>query len=105
MVTRLNRQQGPNRAAAVFSFIHVVVSFAVSWITYATDYNVKMSVTPVDAHTDDLRCDMQCPNCAGSRLSAALYSGTEVDLAWKAVYTDASVGGPLKIALLPVGGF
>lgn len=38
-------------------------------------------------------------------LGAAIYSGTFIDKAWKAAYLDAGVGGPLKLALEPAGGF
>jgi purine-cytosine permease-like protein len=38
-------------------------------------------------------------------LGAALFSGTEGDVAWKKAYLAYGVGGPLKMALEPAGGF
>lgn len=34
---------GANGAAAIFSFIAVIFSFAVSWTNYAADYHVKIT--------------------------------------------------------------
>lgn len=38
-------------------------------------------------------------------LGAALYSGTQANVAWKHAYLAYGVGGPLKMALEPAGGF
>ena len=38
-------------------------------------------------------------------LGAALYSGAQMDPSWKGAYDDYGVGGPLKMALQPAGGF
>jgi hypothetical protein len=38
-------------------------------------------------------------------LGAAIYSGTQDNAAWKQSYAEYGVGGPLKMALEPAGGF
>jgi hypothetical protein len=45
------------------------------------------------------------PTILVQTLGAALYSGTEVDAAWKLAYKHFGVGGPLMMALKPAGGF
>jgi purine-cytosine permease-like protein len=45
------------------------------------------------------------PTVLVQTLGAALYSGTVVNHAWKGACDDTGVGGPLKMALLPAGGF
>ncbi|KAF2791828.1 hypothetical protein K505DRAFT_248050 [Melanomma pulvis-pyrius CBS 109.77] len=97
---------GANGAAAAFSFIAVIFSFAVSWINCAADYNVKMPVnTPRWKIFLATYIGIALPTVLVQTLGAALYSGTEVNPSWKAAYLDAGVGGPLKMALLPAGGF
>jgi purine-cytosine permease-like protein len=97
---------GANGAAAAFSFIAVIFSFAVSWINCAADYNVKMPVnTPRWKIFLATYTGIVVPTILVQTLGAALYSGTEVNHAWKVAYLDAGVGGPLKMALLPAGGF
>lgn len=97
---------GANGAAAAFSFIAVIFSFAVSWINCAADYNVKMPVnTPRWRIFIATYVGICIPTILVQTLGAALYSGTETNALWKAAYQDAGVGGPLKMALLPAGGF
>lgn len=45
------------------------------------------------------------PTVLVETLGAALYSGTEGNAAWKQAYAEFGVGGPLKMALEPAGGF
>jgi hypothetical protein len=45
------------------------------------------------------------PTVLVQTLGAALYSGTEGNAAWKHAYLEFGVGGPLKMALEPAGGF
>lgn len=45
------------------------------------------------------------PTVLVETLGAALFSGTQADAAWKQSYTEFGVGGPLKMALEPAGGF
>lgn len=45
------------------------------------------------------------PTVLVQTLGAALYSGTETNAAWKHAYLAFGVGGPLKMALEPAGGF
>lgn len=97
---------GADRVAAAFSFIAVIFSFAVSWINCAADYNVKMPVnTPRWKIFVATYIGICVPTVLVQTLGAALYSGTEVNATWKTAYLDAGVGGPLKMALLPAGGF
>ena len=98
--------KGENGAAAAFSFIAVIFSFAVSWINCAADYNVKMPVnTPRWKIFVATYIGICVPTILVQTLGAALYSGTEVNHAWKVAFEGAGVGGPLKMALLPAGGF
>jgi purine-cytosine permease-like protein len=85
---------GANGAAAAFSFIAVIFSFAVSWIN-----------TPRWRIFIATYIGICIPTILVQTLGAALYSGTEINASWKAAYMDAGVGGPLKMALLPAGGF
>ena len=97
---------GVNEAAAAFSFVAVIFSFAVSWVNCAADYNVKM---PVNTPRWKIFVATYIGICVSTvlvqTLGAALYSGTQINPAWKAAFLDAGVGGPLKMALLPAGGF
>jgi hypothetical protein len=97
---------GANGAAAALSFIAVIFSFAVSWINCAADYNVKMPVsTPRYKIFTATYIGITVPTILVQTLGAALFTGAEVNPAWKVAYLDAGVGGPLKMALLPAGGF
>jgi purine-cytosine permease-like protein len=97
---------GANGAAAAFSFIAVIFSFAVSWINCAADYNVRMPAkTPRWKIFVATYVGICVPTILVQTLGAALYSGTEANHAWKVAFNDAGVGGPLKMALLPAGGF
>ena len=112
---------GPNGAAAALSFLAVVFSFAVSWINFAADYNVKMPAnTPrykifwatyagicecISKLRGDLADSIVVPTILVQTLGAALYSGVQANAAWKHAYLAYGVGGPLKMALEPAGGF
>jgi purine-cytosine permease-like protein len=97
---------GANGAAAAFSFIAVIFSFAVSWINCAADYNVKMPVnTPRWKIFLATYIGICIPTILVQTLGAALQSGTQGDHAWKVAFQTAGVGGPLKLALEPAGGF
>jgi purine-cytosine permease-like protein len=112
---------GPNGAASVLSFVAVIFSFAVSWINCAADYNVKMPVnTPrhkifwatyagicksSSSSKRILLIVIVVPTVLVQILGAALFSGTEGNAAWKHAYLEYGVGGPLKMALEPAGGF
>jgi purine-cytosine permease-like protein len=97
---------GANGAAAALSFIAVVFSFAVSWINCAADYNVRMPVnTPRSRIFFATYVGILVPTILVQTLGAALYSGTETNAAWRLAYGVYGVGGPLKMALEPAGGF
>ncbi len=95
-----------NGAAAALSFIAVIFSFAVSWVNCAADYNVRMPVnTPHHKIFVATYIGIAVPAILVQVLGAAVYSGTFVNAAWKLAYHEAGVGGPLKLALEPAGGF
>ena len=97
---------GANGAASALSFIAVIFSFAVSWINCAADYNVKMPVsTPRYKIFTATYIGITIPTILVQTLGAALFSGTEANPAWKVAYQHYGVGGPLKMALEPAGGF
>ena len=97
---------GANGAASALSFMAVVFSFAVSWVNCAADYNVKMPVdTPRNKIFFATYAGILIPTILVQTLGAAMYSGTELSHTWKLAYLDAGVGGPLKMALEPAGGF
>lgn len=45
------------------------------------------------------------PTILVQTLGAALYTGTEVNPEWKLAFKASGIGGPLKLALEPAGGF
>jgi purine-cytosine permease-like protein len=97
---------GANGAAITFSFIAVIFSFAVSWINCAADYNIRMPTnTPRWKIFVATYIGICLPTVLVQTLGAALFTGTQVHPEWKAAFQDAGVGGPLKMALLPAGGF
>lgn len=97
---------GTDGTAAAFSFFAVIFSFAVSWINCAADYNVNMAIATPRWKSFVATCNGTCvPIVLVQTLGAALYSGTAVIRAWKVAFDDAGVGGPLKMTLLPAGGF
>ncbi|KAF8855188.1 hypothetical protein BDZ45DRAFT_793765 [Acephala macrosclerotiorum] len=99
-------QTGPNGAAAALSFMAVIFSFAVSWINCAADYNVRMPVnTPRYKIFWATYIGIFVPTVLVETLGAALFSGTKGNAAWKHAYQAYGVGGPLKMALEPAGGF
>jgi purine-cytosine permease-like protein len=78
----------------------------VSWINCAADYNVRMPVnTPRSRIFLATYVGILVPTILVQTLGAALYSGTEISAAWKLAYNMYGVGGPLKMALEPAGGF
>jgi purine-cytosine permease-like protein len=71
---------GGNGAAAAFSTIAIVFSFAVSWINCAADYNVKMPVnTPRWKIFVATYVGITVPTVLVQTLGAALYTGTAVN--------------------------
>jgi purine-cytosine permease-like protein len=98
--------KGPNGAAAALSFMAVVFSFSVSWINCAADYNVRMPAkTPRWKIFVATYIGSTVPTILVQALGAALYSGTKTNPSWKAAYLAGGIGGPLKLALAPAGGF
>jgi purine-cytosine permease-like protein len=95
-----------DRAAAVLSFIAIIFSFSVSWVNCAADYNVRM---PVNTSRGKIfgatYIGIFVPSVLVQTLGAALYTGTLHNPEWKAAYTTAGVGGLLRMALEPAGGF
>ncbi|KAI7365410.1 cytosine-purine permease [Hortaea werneckii] len=97
---------GESGAAKSLSFIAVVFSFAVSWTNCASDYNVKMPrTTPKWKLFVATYVGICAPAILVQTLGAALYSGAQMDQSWKNAYEVYGVGGPLKMALQPAGGF
>jgi purine-cytosine permease-like protein len=45
------------------------------------------------------------PTILVQTLGAALYTGTEVNPEWKFAFKQSGIGGALKLALEPAGGF
>ncbi|KIW68970.1 hypothetical protein PV04_04878 [Phialophora macrospora] len=97
---------GANGAAAALSFIAVIFSFAVSWINCAADYNVRMPVNTSRAQIFIATyVGIAFPTILVQTLGAALYTGTAVNPEWKLAFKESGIGGPLKLALEPAGGF
>ncbi|KAJ5248897.1 Permease cytosine/purine uracil thiamine allantoin [Penicillium chermesinum] len=97
---------GSDKAAAVLSYMASIFFFSVSWVNCAADYNVRMpretsrwqifSATYVGIFV---------PTVLVQSLGAALYTGTITNHVWKEAYGASSIGGLLKMALEPAGGF
>jgi purine-cytosine permease-like protein len=118
---------GPNGAAKALSFMAIIFSFAVSWVNCAADYNVRMPrrtpaskiflwtyvgifvPTTLVQILGAVSLALAHPFSFCSKLTIilvqALYTGTEGNAAWKHAYAAYGVGGPLKMALEPAGGF
>ncbi|KAL3474625.1 permease for cytosine/purines, uracil, thiamine, allantoin-domain-containing protein [Aspergillus californicus] len=97
---------GPNRAAAVLTFMASIFSFAVSWVNCASDFNVRMPVdTPRWKIFGATYVGIFVPTVLVQTLGAALYSGTLTNEAWSGAYREYGIGGLLKEALEPAGGF
>ncbi|KIW27998.1 uncharacterized protein PV07_07690 [Cladophialophora immunda] len=97
---------GANGAAASLSYIAVIFSFAVSWINCAADYNVRMPVNTSRAQIFVATyVGIAVPTILVQTLGAALYTGTEINPEWKLAFKESGIGGPLKMALEPAGGF
>lgn len=104
--TVIKSPTGANGAAASLSFIAVIFSFAVSWVNCAADYNVRMAVdTPRSKIFFATYIGIFVPTVLVQTLGAALYSGTFTTPSWNLAYQEAGVGGPLRMALEPAGGF
>lgn len=104
--TVIKSPAGPNGAAAALSFMATVFSFAVSWINCAADYNIRMPVnTPRHKIFVATYIGIIVPTVLVQTLGAALFTGTKTDAAWKVAYGASGVGGLLKMALEPAGGF
>jgi purine-cytosine permease-like protein len=83
-----------------------VFSFAVSWINCAADYNIRMPVkTPRHKIFIAIYIGIIIPTVLVQTLGAALFTGTKTAPAWKLAYGESGVGGLLKMALEPAGGF
>lgn len=101
-----NFETSENKAAAVLSFIAIIFSFSVSWVNCAADYNVRMPVdTPRWRIFSATYIGILVPSVLFQSLGAALYTGTVTSAAWGTAYQSSGVGGLLKMALEPAGGF
>ncbi|KAL4894719.1 permease for cytosine/purines, uracil, thiamine, allantoin-domain-containing protein [Aspergillus ambiguus] len=95
-----------DKSAAVLSFIAVIFSFSVSWVNCAADYNVRMPVnTPRWQIFSATYVGILVPSVLVQTLGAALYTGTITSTDWNNAYHSSGVGGLLKMALEPAGGF
>lgn len=95
-----------DHAAAILSFMAVIFSFSVSWVNCAADYNVRMPVdTPRWQIFGATYVGIFVPSVLVQSLGAALYTGTITGTGWQPAYNEAGVGGLLKMALEPAGGF
>lgn len=96
-----------DHAAAVLSFMAAIFSFSISWVNCAADYNVRMPLnTPRWWIFGATYVGIFLPSVLVQSLGAALYTGTIAGGAeWKSEYQAAGVGGFLKVALEPAGGF
>ncbi|KAF2094036.1 hypothetical protein NA57DRAFT_46788 [Rhizodiscina lignyota] len=104
--TAIKSPTGANGAASALSFIAIILSFSTSWVNCAADYNVRMPVdTPRSRIFFATYVGILVPTVLVQTLGAAIYSGTFVNPSWKLAYQEAGVGGPLKMALEPAGGF
>ena len=98
--------QGADKAAAVLTYMASIFSFSVSWVNCAADYNVRMPVdTPRWKIFSATYIGIFVPTVLVQSLGAAMYSGVVTNVAWKDAYTSSSIGGLLKMALEPAGGF
>ncbi|CAG8088017.1 unnamed protein product [Penicillium olsonii] len=98
--------KGPDKAAAVLTYMASIFSFSVSWVNCAADYNVRMPKgTPRWHIFSATYVGIFVPTVLVQTLGAALYTGTVTNPAWKDAYTESSIGGLLKMALEPAGGF
>ncbi|KAJ5521220.1 hypothetical protein N7527_005335 [Penicillium freii] len=101
-----SRLQGSDKAAAILTFMALIFSFSVSWVNCAADYNVRMPKdTPRWQIFGATYVGISVPTVLVQTLGAALYTGTMTNAAWKEAYTASSIGGLLKMALEPAGGF
>ncbi|KAJ5757421.1 uncharacterized protein N7511_006115 [Penicillium nucicola] len=98
--------RGSDKAAAILTYGAAIFSFSVSWVNCAADYNVRMPKGTPQWHIFSATyVGIFIPTVLVQTLGAALYTGTMTDAAWKEAYTDSSIGGLLKMALKPAGGF
>jgi Purine-cytosine permease and related proteins len=75
-------------------------------VNCAADYNVRMPKdTPRWQIFGATYVGISVPTVLVQTLGAALYTGTITNTAWKGAYTASSIGGLLKMALEPAGGF
>ena len=95
-----------DHAAAILSFMAAIFSFSISWVNCAADYNVRMPVdTPRWWIFGVTYVGVFVPSVLVQSLGAAMYTGTITSAGWKSAYHAAGVGGLLKVALEPAGGF
>ncbi|CAG8137441.1 unnamed protein product [Penicillium salamii] len=98
--------KGSDKAAAVLTYMASIFSFSVSWVNCAADYNVRMPKgTPRWHIFSATYVGIFVPTVLVQTLGAALYTGTVTNTAWKDAYMESSIGGLLKMALEPAGGF
>ncbi|CAG8018727.1 unnamed protein product [Penicillium salamii] len=98
--------KGSDKAAAVLTYMASIFSFSVSWVNCAADYNVRMPKgTPRWHIFSATYVGIFVPTVLVQTLGAALYTGTATNTAWKDAYMESSIGGLLKMALEPAGGF
>lgn len=98
--------ESSDKAAAILTYMASIFSFSVSWVNCAADYNVRMPPdTPRWKIFSATYVGIFVPTVFVQSLGAALYSGTVTSAAWKEDYASASIGGLLKMALEPAGGF
>ena len=101
-----DKLHGANKAGAVLSYIAIIFSFSVSWINCAADYNVRMPVnTPRWKIFSATYIGIFVPSVLVHSLGAALYTGTMTNPEWKTAYSHEKIGGLVKMALEPAGGF
>lgn len=95
-----------DHAAAILSYMAIIFSFSVSWVNCAADYNVRMPLnTPRWQIFGATYLGVFVPSVLVQSLGAALYTGTLTGAGWKLAYGESGVGGLLKMALEPAGGF
>ncbi|KAJ5053272.1 hypothetical protein NUH16_010342 [Penicillium rubens] len=100
------RLHGSDKAGAIVTFMALIFSFSISWVNCAADYNVRMPKdTPRWKIFGATYVGIFFPTVLVQTLGSALYTGTMTNAAWKEAYTSSSIGGLLKMALEPVGGF
>lgn len=90
----------------MLSFIAIVLSFALSWMNCAADYNVRMPTdTPRHKIFFATYIGICVPSILVQSLGAAMYTGAQVEPTWKLAFDLYGVGGLLARSLEPAGNF